>query len=219
MELRYILGIVLLCIQAIIIIPLAIELKETRSSDGISIISETAWIIAGVGWSIYGYLTGSTTLIISGALATLGSVIVYWLIFNDIAVKDKKHSAIFAVIFTTVMVLSTVLFHDLGLGIFLAIFGIIQFLPQLVTSIKSIIHKDGHGVPLTGTALRALYTLTWCIYAGAWFLWGIAFQDIDLPLAVWGAFGFIAFGLQFIAGIVARQNTEYTQKERTVMEI
>lgn len=208
MEIRYILGIILLCIQAIIIIPLAIELRKTRSSDGISVISETAWIIAGVGWSIYGYLTDSTTLIISGALATTGSAVVYGLIHKDVSIKDKKKSAIFAIIFTIVMLLSTVVFKDLGLGIFLALFGIIQFLPQLITSVKSIINKDGHGVPLAGTALRALYTLTWCIYAGAWFLWGIAFNEIDLPLAVWGACGFIAFSLQFIAGIIARSHPQ-----------
>ena len=212
MEIRYILGIILLCIQAIIIIPLVIELRKTRSANGISIISETAWIIAGVGWSIYGYLTDSTTLIISGALATTGSAIVYGLIYKDITVKDKKTSAIFAVIFTIVMVLSTLIFKDPGLGIFLALFGIIQFVPQVITSIQSIIHKDDHGVPLTGTALRALYTLTWCIYAGAWFFWGIAFQDIDLPLAVWGACGFIAFGLQFIAGIIAQSYPQDIQK-------
>lgn len=208
MEVRYVLGIVLLCIQAIIIIPLTLELRKTRSSDGISVISETAWIIAGAGWSLYGYLTGSTTLIISGALATTGSAVVYGLIHKDVATKDKKKSVIFGIFFTAIMLLSTVVFKDMGLGIFLALFGIIQFIPQLVTSTKSILNKDGYGVPLAGTALRALYTLTWCVYAGAWFLWGIAFKDVDLPLAVWGACGFVAFGLQFIAGIAAKPRKE-----------
>lgn len=211
MEIRHILGIVLLCIQAIIIIPLALELRKTRSSDGISVISETAWIIAGIGWSLYGYLTGSTTLIISGALATLGSALVYGLIYNDVAAKDNKASLIFGVIFTAVMLCTTVIFGDVGLGVFLAVFGVVQFLPQLFTSTRSIINKDGHGVPLAGTALRAIYTLTWCIYAGAWFMWGIAFEDIDLPLAVWGACGFIAFGLQFIAGVIARSHHDKQQ--------
>ena len=158
MEPRYILGIILLCIQMIIIIPLAIELRNTRSSDGISVISETAWIIAGAGWSLYGYLTGSITLIISGALATTGSLVVYALIFNDLKIKEKKKSLIFAIIFIIMMLLSTLIFKDLGLGIFLALFGIIQFIPQIITSIKSIINKDGQGVPLVGTALRSLYT-------------------------------------------------------------
>lgn len=211
MEPRYILGIILLCIQMIIIIPLAIELRNTRSSDGISVISETAWIIAGAGWSLYGYLTGSITLIISGALATTGSLVVYALIFNDLKIKEKKKSLIFAIIFTIMMLLSTLIFKDLGLGIFLALFGIIQFIPQIITSIKSIINKDGQGVPLVGTALRSLYTLTWFIYAGAWFVWGISFKDIDIPLAVWGACGFLAFGLQLISGIVSRE-TQFQYK-------
>lgn len=59
------------------------------------------------------------------------------------------------------------------------------------------------GVPLVGTGLRAVYTLTWAVYAAAWGLWGIAFSDVDWPLAVWGACGFVAFGLQFIAGLIA----------------
>ena len=104
------------------------------------------------------------------------------------------------------MLLSTMIFHAAGLSIFLSIFGLVQFIPQMITSLKSIKHKDGHGIPLIGTGLRSLYTLTWAIYAGAWFIWGMRFNEIDYPLAVWGATGFVAFSLQFIAGFIVQKN-------------
>ena len=128
MDTRAVLGIVLLIVQASIIIPLVIELKKTRSSSGVSIISETAWIIAGLGWSLYGYLTGSTTLIISGALATIGSAIVYSLVYKDVDAITKKRSLIVSIIFTIIMLLSTMIFHSAGLAVFLSLFGLVQFL-------------------------------------------------------------------------------------------
>lgn len=206
MDIRAVLGIALLIVQASIIIPLVIELKKTRSSSGVSIISETAWIIAGLGWSLYGYLTGSTTLIISGALATIGSAIVYSLVYKDVDAITKKRSLIVSIIFTIIMLLSTMIFHSAGLAVFLSLFGLVQFLPQIATSITSIKKKSGYGVPLIGTGLRALYTLTWAIYAGAWFLWGMSFGEIDYPLAVWGTTGFIAFLLQFVSGLLVQRN-------------
>ena len=206
MEPRHILGIILLLIQASIIVPLILELRTTRSSSGISILSETAWIIAGAGWSLYGYLTGSSTLIISGALATVGSALVYYLVYTDVDNPTKQRSLILSVVFTIIMLLSTMIFHAAGLAIFLSIFGLVQFIPQMITSLKSIKHKDGYGVPLIGTGLRSLYTLTWAIYAGAWFIWGMSFNEIDYPLAVWGATGFVAFSLQFIAGFIVQKN-------------
>lgn len=206
MEPRHILGIILLLIQASIIVPLILELRTTRSSSGISILSETAWIIAGAGWSLYGYLTGSSTLIISGALATVGSALVYYLVYTDVDNPTKQRSLILSIVFTIIMLLSTMIFHAAGLAIFLSIFGLIQFIPQMITSLKSIKHEDGHGIPLIGTGLRSLYTLSWAIYAGAWFIWGMSLNEIDYPLAVWGATGFVAFSLQFIAGFIVQNN-------------
>lgn len=206
MDTRSVLGIVLLCVQAIIIIPLAVELRKTRSAEGISAISEVAWIVAGMGWSLYGTMSGSDTLVVSGVLATLGSAIVYGFVRSDLHSSVRCHSVAFGLVFVTVMVLSTVLFGVVGLGVFLSVFGVVQFLPQVRTSVHSIKVRDGVGVPLVGTGLRAVYTLTWAVYATAWGLWGIAFSDIDWPLAVWGVCGFVAFGLQFVAGVVARKN-------------
>ena len=54
MDARVITGTALVIVQAIILIPLVIELRRTRSAKGVSLTSEVAWIIAGVGWSLYG---------------------------------------------------------------------------------------------------------------------------------------------------------------------
>ena len=205
MDARSMLGIVLLCVQAIIVIPLVIELRKTRSAEGISIMSEVAWIVAGMGWSLYGFMSGSSTLIVSGFLATLGSAIVYGLVRRGIENDVLHRTEVLGLVFMAVMVLSAVLFGVVGLGVFLSVFGVVQFLPQVRTSVRSIRIRDGVGVPLVGTGLRAVYTLTWAVYAAAWGLWGIAFADVDWPLAAWGACGFVAFGLQFVAGVVARK--------------
>ncbi len=199
---RSVLGIILLCVQAVIVIPLVIELKKTRSAEGISILSEVAWIIAGMGWSLYGLMSGSSTLVVSGFLATLGSAVVYGLVRRDVEVRVRHRSGMFGLTFVVVMGLSAVLFGVVGLGVFLSVFGLVQFLPQLRTSVVSIGRRDAVGVPLVGTGLRSLYTLLWAVYAGAW---GLTVADVDWPLAVWGLCGFVAFGLQFVAGVTARR--------------
>lgn len=206
MDAREITGIALLVVQALIILPLIIELRRTRSAEGISITSEMAWVIAGVGWSIYGALTGSTILIISGALATTGSLTVLLLTGRDVTTAVWRKVAVLGAIFAAAMALSTVLFGAVGLAVFLSIFGLVQFVPQIATSLRALRTRTGFGVPLVGTGLRAVYTATWAIYAGAWWLWGISFADIDWPLAVWGATGFVAFGLQCVAGLRAEKS-------------
>lgn len=203
MEPRDVLGTVLLVVQASIIVPLIVELGRTRSAKGVSLVSEVAWVVAGVGWSIYGAMTGSTTLVISGALATLGSVAVCWLVRGDVERREASRVLLFGAMFALAMVPAAVFAGAPGLSVFLSVFGLVQFLPQMLTSIRSIGSRDGYGVPLIGTGLRAAYTLTWAVYAAAWGLWGIAFDDIDWPLAVWGATGFVAFSLQFVAGLRA----------------
>lgn len=202
MEVRSVLGIALLVTQASIIIPLVVELSKTRSMRGISLTSESAWVVAGVGWSIYGYLTGSTTLVISGALATLGSAVVLALVRKDAGDRMRSPLALSAAFFAA-MIVTTLATGATGLGVFLSAFGVVQFVPQIVTSIKGVRSRSAHGVPLVGTAMRAVYTLVWAIYAAAWFMWGISFNEIDWPLSVWGATGFFAFTLQFVAGLVS----------------
>lgn len=206
MDARSILGMGLLCVQAVIVIPLVIELRKTRSAEGISIMSEVAWIVAGMGWSLYGLMSGSPTLIVSGFLATLGSAVVYGLVRQDIENDVLQRTGVFGLGFVIVMGLSAMLFGVVGLGVFLSVFGLLQFLPQLRVSLGSIVRRDAVGVPLMGTGLRSLYTLSWAVYAGAWGLWGLTVADVDWPLAVWGLCGFVSFGLQFVSGVVARKS-------------
>lgn len=59
-----------------------------------------SWIIAGLGWSIYGFLIDSITLIISGALATTGSLIVMLLIRKDLDNNIKRKSFLFGMFFS-----------------------------------------------------------------------------------------------------------------------
>lgn len=96
------------------------------------------------------------------------------------------------VVLAACMAVSTVVCGAGGLSVFLSVFGLVQFVPQIVTSVRAIAHRTGAGIPMVSTGLRALYTATWAVYAGAWGLWGIAFSDVDWPLAVWGAAGFVA---------------------------
>ena len=203
MDIRLITGTVLVIVQALIVLPLILELRKTTSAQGISIPSEVAWIIAGVGWSIYGALTQSTTLVISGALATTGSLLVCILVRSDVEPDTWKRIRIPAAVFTIAMLFCAVI-DVTWLSVFLSIFGMVQFIPQITASVQGIRTRTAHGVPLTGTALRAVYTGTWAVYAGAWGLWGIAFDDIDWPLAIWGATGCVAFILQFMSGLRSR---------------
>lgn len=207
MDARAITGIALLVVQAVILLPLVIELRRTRSAEGISITSEMAWVIAGVGWSVYGGLTGSTILVISGALATAGSFTVLLLTGKDVDTAVWGKVTALGAVFAAAMALSAVLYGAVGLAVFLSVFGLVQFVPQIIISVKALHTRTGHGVPLVGTALRAVYTATWAVYAGAWWLWGMSFAEIDWPLAVWGATGFVAFLLQCVAGLRAIQSS------------
>lgn len=204
MDARVITGTALVIVQAIILIPLVIELRRTRSAKGVSLTSEVAWIIAGVGWSLYGALTHNLTLVISGALATAGSMIVCVLVRRDVDRAEWERLRAPAALFSAAMVACVII--GVGwLSAFLSIFGMVQFVPQILASIQGIRTRSAHGVPIAGTALRAVYTGTWAMYAGAWGLWGIAFSEVDWPLAVWGVAGFIAFVLQCISGLVSKK--------------
>lgn len=86
-----------------------------------------AWIIAGMGWSLYGLLSGSSTLVVSGFLATLGSAVVYGLVRRDVEVGIRHRSRMFGLTFVVVMGLSAVLFGVVGLGVFCLCLGLCSF--------------------------------------------------------------------------------------------
>ena len=201
---RETLGILLLLFQAALILPLTIELLRTRSGKGVSLLGEMLWVIAGIGWIAYGVLSNSVVLMISGSLAFLGSFIVSLLVWNNKTTKDKKISVLSAFIVAVVFALSIVFGGLVGISLALSVFGIVQFIPQAITSWKSLRNGGAEGVPLLGSISRSLSTLTWAFYAGAWFIWGIAIGKIDFPLLTWGLAGCIVFGMQFWSGVKFR---------------
>lgn len=201
---RETLGILLLLFQAVLILPLAIELLRTRSGKGVSLLGEMLWVIAGIGWITYGVLSNSVVLMISGSLAFLGSLIVSVLIWNKKPLREKKVSVISAFLTGIVFALSIVFGGLIGISLSLSIFGVVQFIPQAITSWNSLRNGGAEGVPLLGSISRSLYTLTWAFYAGAWFVWGISVEKIDFPLLTWGLAGCIVFGMQFWSGIMFR---------------
>lgn len=68
----------------------------------------------------------------------------------------------------------------------------------MVKSVRFLLTAQQSSDPLLGTFLRSIYTLTWAVYAGAWFMWGMRMQDVNYPLMIWGLSGFVAFGLQWL---------------------
>ena len=143
MDARVITGTALVIVQAIILIPLVIELRRTRSAKGVSLTSEVAWIIAGVGWSLYGALTQNLTLVISGALATAGSTIVCVLVRRDVDRAEWKRLRVPAAAFTAAMIACGII--GVGwLSAFLSIFGMVQFVPQILASIQGIRTRSAH---------------------------------------------------------------------------
>lgn len=207
MEIRAYIGLGLLVVQACIAFALIVSLRRTREPTGISLLSETAWVVAGLGWLAYGVATSSTVLVASGTLAALGSTAVLVCLRGSIDATRRRKLAATGAICAVLAVAATAIWHTAGLGVFLAVFGLVQFLPQLYVSVRHILSRTGANVPLAGAALRTCYTATWALYAGAWWLWDMRPSDMDWPLAVWGATGAITFGLQFITGcMTAREN-------------
>lgn len=202
---RDLLGMVLLIIQTGLLVPLCIELLRSRSSKGISLLGETIWVSAGIGWMLYGVSTANKVIIASGCIAAVGSAMVTALILRDTSRSSRLTAFMVAGVALVAFLASRAVWGSVGLAVTLSAFGVIQFIPQIVTSVRSLVNQDGHGVPLVGSLLRSVYTLSWAVYAGAWFLWGMVGESIDFPLVVWGLAGAVAFGLQFCSGLRAKR--------------
>lgn len=207
MEIRAYIGLGLLVVQACIALALVVSLRRTREPAGISLLSETAWVVAGLGWLAYGVATSSVVLVASGTLAALSSAAVLVCLRDSIDAKRRRELAAAGTICAALAIAATAIWHTPGLGVFLAVFGLVQFLPQLHVSVRHILSRTGASVPLAGAALRTIYTATWALYAGAWWLWDIQPHEMDWPLAVWGITGAVTFGLQFVTGLMTtREN-------------
>ena len=204
MNTQTVLGLCLLGVQVALAAVLLRELWRTHAGGSIAALGELFWMIAGIGWVWYGMWTGGTIVVISGALAALCCISVCLLIRHSITRREWQHYAVLSAVFACAMVVSAIAFGVRGLSAFLAVFGFVQFIPQLRLSLMQLV--DGivvPGVPVGGVIIRAVYTGLWCVYAVAWGLLGTA--RIDWPLAVWGATGCVAFTLQAAVGLRNRR--------------
>lgn len=205
---RDLFGVLVLLIQISINIPVIVRLLRVKSGKGISLAGEVVWISGGVGWVIYGVATNSVTLMISGSLAVIGCAATSSLIF-----KYSRPPVTFALIMGVITMASILVgylfFGVVGLSIAMAVFGVLQFFPQLFETIGLMVRReDVSGVSIPGSAFRATYTGCWALYAGAWFLWGIKSSEIDYPLLAWGLAGVVVFGLQAIHASAVRWRPE-----------
>lgn len=203
---RELFGVLMLIFQAGLIVPLAVELYRSKNGKGVSLLGETLWVVAGLGWIAYGALSGSLVLVASGALAFLGSAIVIFFTRASKTPSEMNLALAISALVGVLFLVSTLLWGVTGISVALSVFGVVQFLPQAITSGRGIRDGGVSGVPLIGSLSRSAYTLSWAVYAGAWFLWGIAFSEIDYPLLTWGVAGFIVFGIQFLSGVLYRRN-------------
>lgn len=179
------------------------EVWHSRSAASIAVLGELAWIVAGTGWVIYGIWVESTIVAVSGAVGVLCCTVLCLLVRSDVTHSEWSRYARVTALFALSMGLAIVIGGVAGLSLFLAVFGFVQFIPQLRLSLTQLIRGDVvAGVPVRGAAFRAVYTGLWCVYAVAWGIWGTA--TIDWPLAVWGATGSVAFALQAAVGIRSR---------------
>ena len=199
---RELFGLSLIAVQLLLAGPIILKLLRSRERKGFSLAGEIIWVAAGAGWALYGLLFDSTVLIISGSIAALTSGAISILIWNY---SPKKMAIICGLGTVAVLGLGTFWGGKEGLSMSLAFVGAVQFLPQLVKSLRML--KNGEragGVSVLGSGMRSLYTLSWAVYGGAWFLWGAEMTRIDWPLVGWGLAGAVAFFAQACSGIGSR---------------
>ncbi len=196
---RAIFGLLLLAVQVTLLAPLILRTKRVRSPEGISLPGEAIWVVAGAGWAIYGVGTSSPMVAASGTAAALGSAVLVLLLRRMLS----RARVLLALMVTSVALLAGVALRGIeGLGLALAVVGVIQFLPQLAVSARLVTRpRPSAGVSAIASGLRALYTLGWAVYAGASFLWGADATATDWPLAIWGVAGAVTYTFQTIATV------------------
>lgn len=204
---RELFGLLLLCIQVGINIPVIVKLIKAKTGIGISISGEMIWIAGGIGWILYGSFIDSITLIISGTIATIACSTISILLWKYSRPRMLLPSLLSGLTLLSIFV-SAAIAGVVGLSIMLAVFGIVQFLPQLSLTISNIRTRTiPSGVSIAGSGLRAIYTGGWAVYAGAWVFWDISIEKIDWPLLVWGVAGVVTFGLQALYSFIIRTKT------------
>lgn len=200
------LGIALLFVQTALLLPLLLHAFKTRSTQGMSLTGEVLWTIAGLGWMVYAILSDSYTVIASGFIAMIGSGILSILIWRNTTSKEHRIALLVAAPSFIIGFLLTFINGQNGLSLALAIFGAVQFIPQIVTTVRTFKTRSPPlGVSIVGASLRAFYTAGWSLYAAGFAVWGLTSPDIQWPLFVWGLAGLIAFGFQASVAYLSKQ--------------
>lgn len=201
-------GFALLCVQASLLWPLLRHSCRTRDIAGVSPVGEGIWVVGGAGWLLYGLLAGSPVLIISGTLICIGSSSLLLLTRASIPPASLKRAWVGAGVTVVALSVPGYFFGLRGLSAALAVFGMVQFLPQLTESATRILRRlPEPGVSPAASAFRSFYAGLWALYgAGAG----------DLPIVTWGLAGAMAFALQALnARLVPAAPREKTQLQST----
>lgn len=167
---------------------------------------EMIWVPIGLGWLAYGLLTVSVPFIISGSLAALTSGAIALLIWGSHAVQRGR--AVWTAVLVAAVLVVSVVTGVTWLSLVLATLGVVQFIPQIVESLRLLNTKtSANGVSPIGAAARACYTLGWTAYGLGHVLWGADAGHVDLPLVTWGVAGAIAFATLALAARGSGQGT------------
>jgi hypothetical protein len=200
MNAHVILGLCLLAMQVILAVVLLCEIYRTRSAGGVAVLGELAWVIAGAGWVWYGLLSSHAVVAVSGVVAAVSSAVVCLLVRGDVSSRLWRQYNLVVCVFALSMIVIGVIFGVTGLSVFLAVFGVVQFMPQLSLSAAQLLRGTCvAGVPVRGAVFRSVYTGLWAVYAVMRNVF--AGGAIDWPLAVWGVVGCAAFMMQAIVGM------------------
>lgn len=196
---RDMLGICLLVAQLGMLLPLIGHAIRSRSAQGVALAGEAIWSVAGIGWMVHAAAAGDMAVVVSGALAAAGSGCLTVLLWPHATRTQQRTATILA--FTTALALTAAAsVGSTGLAVGLSVFGVVQFWPQILTSLHALVRrKPCAGVTPVGAGLRAVYAAGWALYAGAWFWWGMSVSEIGWPLVTWGLMGMVAFGTQALA--------------------
>jgi hypothetical protein len=195
-ESRELFGLAMVALQAGLAIPLIARMVRSSDRGGTSLAGECIWVVAGVGWLVYSVGIGSVAILISSFLAVGTSLTLALLVWPS--APAQRRTAVILTALTAAFLGSGFALGGLdGLSLTLAIFGTVQFIPQMLESFGKLRARESTaGVSILGSASRMLYTLGWAFYAGAWFVWGDQMTRIDWPIVTWGITGTLAFGLQ-----------------------
>lgn len=207
---RAVFGVALLVVQIVLAWPVIARIHRGRSGLGISLTGEAIWVVAGVGWVVYGAVSGSVALIASGSIAAVTSCLTVGALWS--LVPEQRKSALIVSAGTLLGFVAGVLLAGwAGLSVALSVFGVVQFIPQLRQSVLAF-HRRAvtSGVSVAGASLRAVYAAGWAVYGGAWWLWGVG---VDWPLALWGAAGAVTFALQAVVAARSRRRPAFGDEQ------